>query len=175
MLGRTHAAIGTFTAFVLTRPAATVDYVVVIGFAYLGSLIPDIDTKNSKIKHSFSFWIIFIGLFLYLDKIIELLILAFVILVSSKFKHRTFTHSILGLLVFSMAIGLLYPNGLLVFAIDYLMHLLSDSLTIHGVPYLYPFSNKCYGSKLIKTGSSTDKGIGRIFILLLVILIFEHF
>ncbi len=67
-------------------------------------------------------------------------------------KHRTITHSILMLVITTLIISKL--NLLIAFSwgLNYLSHLLLDSLTVMGVPFLYPFSKKKYGLKLFKTG-----------------------
>lgn len=71
-------------------------------------------------------------------------------------KHRTITHSILMLTLTSIMISFFSKDIALVWFVNYLLHLIADSFTKSGVPFLYPFIKKSYGFKLIKTGSSID-------------------
>lgn len=80
-------------------------------------------------------------------------------------KHRTITHSLIGLLGSTLFVYYFAPKVALVFGLNYLLHLVADSFTKTGVPYLYPFSKKTYGKKLIVTGKAEDG-----FILLLALL-----
>lgn len=173
MLGKTHVAIGTFTSFILLQPNAPQEYLPIGAFALIGSLMPDVDVEGSKINNNLSSWVLFGAIFIYLGKILQVvLLLALMLFSKNKFKHRTFTHSLLGFVIFSLTIGLLYFPGLLAFTIGYLMHLFADSLTISGIPILYPYKHTHYGYRIIKTGSSTDRAIGGLCILLLISFIF---
>lgn len=71
-------------------------------------------------------------------------------------KHRTITHSILLLLLTSMMISFFRKDVALVWFVNYLLHLIADSFTKSGVPFLYPFSKRKYGARLIRTGGSID-------------------
>ena len=73
-----------------------------------------------------------------------------------KIPHRTITHSLLALVVTTAVIFALDPYIAFVWFINYLLHLLADSLTKMGVPFLYPFKKKKYGLKLFKTGKGGD-------------------
>lgn len=79
-------------------------------------------------------------------------------------EHRTITHSFIALFLSTMIVMLCNFNIGLVFGLSYLTHLLLDSFTKMGVPFLYPFNKEYYGLKLIKTGGSED-----LFICLLAI------
>lgn len=172
MLGKTHAAIGTLISFATLQPNAPEEYLIIGGFALLGSLMPDIDVEGSIISRNIIYWVLLSTLFIYFRKILQVFLLVSLIIYSKRFKHRTFTHSILGLIGFSTSIGFLFFKGLLAFIIGYAMHLFADSLTIHGIPLFYPYDHTCYGKKLLTTGSSTDRGIGAICALILIYIIF---
>lgn len=79
-------------------------------------------------------------------------------------KHRTITHSLLLLFISSFLVSLFNVNISTIWFISYLLHLIADSFTKMGVPFLYPFIKKNFGLKLIKTGESED-----MFICLLAI------
>ena len=122
MMAITHTALGVLTyagAVILTggKPEAGA-----LGAAALGSLLPDIDTPNSRIG-----WLVWP-----LARWIE-----------GRFGHRTITHSVVGL---GLCAALCAP-ALLVAAwqpvfyailIGYAMHLLGDACTKSGVPLAWP-------------------------------------
>ena len=71
-------------------------------------------------------------------------------------KHRTITHSFLMLGITTFIISILDPTIGFAWFLNYLSHLLADSLTVMGVPFLYPFKKKRYGLKIFKTGNLGD-------------------
>ncbi|MCB2309032.1 metal-dependent hydrolase [Clostridium estertheticum] len=84
-------------------------------------------------------------------------------------KHRTITHSLLALILVTLATMVLNFNIGLIIGFNYLTHLLLDSCTKTGVPFLYPFNKKYYGSKLVKTGGVEDLSICLLSIFLIFI------
>ena len=40
--------------------------------------------------------------------------------------------------------------------VSYFLHLIADSFTKMGVPFLYPFVKRNYGPKIIRTGGAED-------------------
>lgn len=82
-------------------------------------------------------------------------------------KHRTITHSLLFLFISSLLISILNLNTGLIWFISYGLHLIADSFTKMGVPFLYPFIKKNYGFKLIKSGGAEDMLIFIIFVYLI--------
>lgn len=85
-------------------------------------------------------------------------------------EHRTSTHSLLAVAVSSFALGLLNIQLGALWAINYIIHLILDSLTMKGVPLYYPWDKKCYGIKLFKTRGAEDGLI--LLIALYVVLTF---
>lgn len=71
-------------------------------------------------------------------------------------RHRTITHSFLMLGITTFIISILDPTIGFAWFLNYLSHLLADSLTVMGVPFLYPFKKKRYGLKIFKTGDLGD-------------------
>lgn len=85
-------------------------------------------------------------------------------------KHRTITHSLLGL---GICTYILYKIGRIegvYFSLAYLSHLLLDWMTVRGIPWLYPFSKKNYSLKITKTGSILDT----ILFVVLVMMFFKN-
>lgn len=84
-------------------------------------------------------------------------------------EHRTITHSILMLILSSLLVVFFNKDIALVWFVNYSLHLIADSFTKMGVPFLYPFCKKRFGFKLIRTGSSID-----YFITILCLYIFSE-
>lgn len=82
-------------------------------------------------------------------------------------KHRGVTHTMLALLATSLALSLYNVKLGLLWGLNYGTHLLLDSLTVTGIPLLYPFKNKKYDFKIFKTRSSEDMFICLICIYLI--------
>ena len=70
-------------------------------------------------------------------------------------KHRTVTHSFIAAGVTTLLITPVNIKIAIVWAINYLLHLLLDGTTVSGVPLLYP-KKKRYGIKKIKTRGAED-------------------
>lgn len=71
-------------------------------------------------------------------------------------EHRGFTHSFLALGLSTWAIYVVDSRVALVWFINYLLHIMLDSLTVMGVPFLYPLiKQRCYLAKL-KTRGGED-------------------
>ncbi len=104
----------------------------------LAAILPDIDTENS-----------------FISKRLPLIPLLF-----SGVKHRTLTHSLVGLAVATwLALGVGYFTQhieiTLPFFIGYASHIFADMLTDAGVALLYP-EKKRYRLLRIRTGSVSE-------------------
>lgn len=117
--------------------------------ASIAALGPDIDSKGSVVSQLFGY--------------------------PSKFAsfgirkafggHRKITHSILGLLIiaillyFASLIGLPYWVALAI-GVGWTSHIVADSCTTMGCPWLWPIDHHNYGLPLVKTGSEIEmKGV----------------
>ncbi len=138
MTGRTHD-LAAFTALNITfltlqpTPSMTVATVLAaVGANMLGGLAPDIDNATSDIWDKFRGGNI-------LSKLIRPLV----------GKHRMISHSLLGMAIAGYGLKLLLPivgTFLIVdmhivwwsIMIGYLSHLVTDSMTKQGVPWLFP-------------------------------------
>ncbi|MCR3759735.1 metal-dependent hydrolase [Clostridium felsineum] len=94
-----------------------------------------------------------------------------VCIIFSKFtKHRSFTHSILGLFIFTLGFYLIVGNAALYFAVGFVSHMLADTLTNSGIGVFYPIKTKI-ALKLVHTGSMIDHFIGgAAFVLFIVVM-----
>lgn len=75
-------------------------------------------------------------------------------------KHRTWTHSILVLSISTLILISFDKTIALFWFVGYSTHLVSDSFTKMGVPFLYPFIKERYGFKICKTGGTLDIILG---------------
>lgn len=71
-------------------------------------------------------------------------------------KHRTITHSLLCCLVLGIPLYALNSAIGSVFIFNYILHLILDTMTVMGVPWLYPLVKKRFSFKLCKTGGTLD-------------------
>lgn len=176
MKGKTHAGIGAFTFITIYDKIPG-------GFSYLGlftvilaSLIPDIDHpksiinkyilpfKNSKTK--MAVYLALAVVVLYFDylyvKAPALKALGISLVFIAFSSHRNgLTHSIVGLIVFTMITGYLgetynLPNIIYYFMTGYGMHLGCDMLTKMGIPLFYPFIKKKYSLPLTYNPNSKN-------------------
>jgi membrane-bound metal-dependent hydrolase YbcI (DUF457 family) len=100
----------------------------IIGCTALGSLLPDLDAAESKIKH------------LSLGRIKPFYLPARAI--HQQWGHRGFTHSLLGLAAATLlSLTLIHPVGwesCAALVAGYSSHLAADACTKSGIPALYP-------------------------------------
>ena len=114
MTYQTHVLTGVTTALLISEciqePGKKLLF---IGAAGIGALLPDVDTKKSFIRKFIPFFF--------------------------PLKHRGHTHSIVGLLIFSLIIIPCGINSITTGLIwGYLSHILADSFTITGTYPFYP-------------------------------------
>jgi inner membrane protein len=142
MTGKTHREIGLLFGvgyYLTTIPAeyapATLGAVIVA--SYFGSLIPDFDQSTAEFWSSLPY-----------GKVVGSI-------ADPIFKHRSFSHSLFGILLFSLLFYLLlrsFPDYwginqsivLICFSISYSSHLLADSFTVEGIPLFWPWK-KMFG------------------------------
>ncbi len=128
--------------------------------AIVGSLLPDIDHAGSKTGRYFWF----------ISKPLKLF----------GIKHRGFTHSIIGVLLFSFLtkeliafnwISTISWYGLI---IGYVSHLVADMLNVQGLPLLYPNQRRFNFNTKITTSSWAENLLFLIFFITTVILIIKE-
>jgi inner membrane protein len=130
---------------------------VFLGGTFVGSILPDIDHKNSYIGQK--------------AKLISKVI-------NKVAGHRKLFHApLIYLLFYSIIIGnvnnelvLLGIKGLF---LGILSHLLLDSFTIAGLPWFYPFSKKKFSMSKIKTNSVIEDIVRGILIFINIIIVLD--
>jgi len=122
MLLRTHLAITLF--FILLLVPFDSGLFLFVPVALIATMLPDIDTKFSKIGRHFK-------------------------LLNFFMKHRGAIHSFSFLLVISVFIFLLFRQVFFPFVLGYSSHLIADSMTLSGIKPFYPLKFRVKG--MIKT------------------------
>ena len=159
---KTHVMCANLVSICLMRPDSISSLLVTCGFATLGGIVPDVDLKDSTsdklfdrlmtslitivimsvlIKYFFDIDLYFkikecSGIFNYLISACLFIVVAYF---GSKSSHRSFTHSIFGLLVYSGILFLGFGfNGVIPYFVSHLSHIVLDLFNKKGVALFYP-------------------------------------
>lgn len=176
MLYKTHIAGGLALGYILFNkvPMLNVDItesktlIIITSGLVLGSLFPDIDHKNS-----------------YLSR--KLKPVSFI--TSKVFKHREFTHSIVGTISISYLMYFILSKTNMeymyksmfskAFTIGIISHIILDMMTISGVVLFYPLYKKRVGIRMFNHRNSKVESkeiiIMIIFIIIALISYFKSF
>jgi len=177
--GGTHAALGLaagVTATYVTDPELPQVFVVMAGIA--ASLMPDLDEENSMIYH-YVMWDILpnkrralIGCIGAICLFLAILKFSYGLLLASLYffaipvvPHRGFTHSIPALAMVTGMAHDIHPDLTAAVFAGYLSHLLADTLTLSGIPWLWPWGKR-FNLARIQTGGVSDHLIGLVILLL---------
>ena len=191
MTGKTHMAVGVGAATIMLPSNDIKSILGGTALAVVGSLIVDIDTHKSKgftfLKNLFGCTIILIilglivknkfniNIFNYITQNKELtkmfpalVILLILIVLGAKTPHRSFTHSIIGFILFTIPIYMMTGELFKWFAIGYVAHILADMLNKKEIKILYPIK-KGIALRLCSADGNVDKFlfIGSVGIIIL--------
>ena len=147
---KTHVACGNLISLILIQPATVPGLLITLTSSTLGSLLPDVDLKDSTPDKIFDrlttslITVIIMGILINyffninLYKIIKsynnifnyvITICTFIIMsyLGSKTPHRSFTHSILGLFIYTSILSYSFDNNIVIpYFISHLRHILLD-------------------------------------------------
>jgi membrane-bound metal-dependent hydrolase YbcI (DUF457 family) len=175
MLWRTHVLVGLNALWLLEAPTflgypPLLNYETLplaLGAAAFGSLLPDLDASQSKIKH------------LSVKGIKPFFLPA--LLIHRQLGHRGLSHSLVGLaLVAALLFPLCFYWGLLpwlALLLGYASHLAADASTKSGIPVLYPKKKRYHllpPGLRFTTGSEAEEVLFPLLALLLLILLLRH-
>ena len=192
MMSRTHYAIGIATSLAVIRPETFSECTVAVIGGVVGGVLADNDILDNDYQED-----ALIGQLLALGTTILMLLIdfffklgichaiiskpilpiiggiGFVVLYIVGFfsDHRTFTHSLLALFLYTLFFALIYFPLWLPIAVGYFSHLMLDILNKKKVPIFYPMDfgiclKLCYASK---TGNKVFMYIG--FVLSSILLV----
>lgn len=170
MTGRTHdlAAFAALSYIIATQPIPQLSLgtaIFALGANFIGGLAPDLDQPTADLWRRIPAGSVFSRM-----------------LAPFLGGHRYISHSILGVILFGFGLKwLLKMAGTVIlvdmdivwwaFMIGFISHLVTDSLTREGVPWLFPIPIKFgfppFKALRLKTGGFIEKGI--IFPLLLIL------
>lgn len=137
--GRTHLIIGVGVAILLYNAFGFGGIIM----AALGSLLPDIDHPDSMLGKKIPIARLF------------------------NMEHRGWTHSLLGLGIFSAILALFSIGSVPGMALGYMLHLFADSMTPTGVAWFYPLSKNKRHIIGIRTGSVLEEAFAWGFLFLI--------
>ena len=181
-----------FVSLCLIRPDNISDLLITCGFATLGGLVPDVDLKDSTSDKLFDrlmtslitivLMSVFIKYFFDIDlycKIKEcseifnylVSICLFIVMsyLGSKSSHRSFTHSILGLIIYSSILSYGFGmNVIIPYFVSHLSHIVLDLFNRKGVALFYPSKYRlCFG--ICESNGKVNKFLFILFSLLIVL------
>jgi inner membrane protein len=83
-------------------------------------------------------------------------------------EHRTVTHGLLFNAISTLIVSMFNYKIGMVWGICYLSHLIADSFTVTGIPFLYPFDKKYYGFRCLKVGSRAELCVQLLLVYVLI-------
>lgn len=173
MMSKTHLTIGIATALAAVSVSTPADCLAVLAGGAVGGVVADVDTiKNDYKADALIGELIAAGIvavtflvdYFFLKDITGYIsdsiwaaiggIIGFVVIWVIGFgtDHRTFTHSIVALALFSVCTGLVYPKLGMACFWGYVSHLVLDLLNKKGIQLFYPLKPRpcfraCYADQ----------------------------
>ena len=189
---KTHVACGNLISLILIQPTTVSGLLVTLSSSTLGSLLPDVDLKDSTTDKLFDrlmtslITIVIMGVLIKyffninLYKIIKsynnifnyaITICLFIIMsyLGSKTPHRSFTHSILGLFIYTAILSYSFKDNIVTpYFISHLSHIILDIFNKKGITLFYPFKFR-FSLKLCDSDGTINKLLFTTFSILIVI------
>lgn len=183
---KTHIMCANALSLFLVKPDSISSLVVTMSFATLGSVIPDVDLKDSVSDKLFDRLMVslvtiiimsilvkyFFGIDLYLklkeysdifNYLVSISLFIVMAYLGSKSPHRSFTHSIVGCIVYSAILSYSFSSTIVnPFIFAYLSHLVLDLFNMKGITLFYPFKKRfCF--KLCESSGLINKCLFGLF------------
>lgn len=161
-MSKTHISVGIASSLGLALVFPNTPQIILasVVFGAMGGTTPDVDILDDDYKHDALIGqlipLVLCVLMLGLDWLLHYEILSSIInhktlaiiglvgylilyIIGYNADHREFTHSLLSLLLFSIAVGFIYFPALPFYAIGYFSHLAIDLLNKKGIQLFFPF------------------------------------
>lgn len=160
MTGKTHMAAGIAASLAITAPKTPGNLVLCIVASAVGAVISDIDVSTSDVRKELNKVLTIVGLFIvvsmglefwfslgifntvnqygYLQFLIGFLLFLGICIFGKNSSHRTFTHSILGLVLLSLSVYIMLPVAVFPFAVAMASHIVLDLFNKKKVNLWYP-------------------------------------
>jgi len=193
MTGKTHTAIGMAIGLTLAFKKPIDTQLAIITASTIGALAPDLDHPKGELNQRLllinsnffktAFYLIVGVVFLYVYVKTQSSLFMFLGLFSfalSISNHRTFTHSIIGLVLFATIIKLMLMESgssltYMGFIIGYTSHLLADSFNTKGIKLFFPFRANISFPLKVKTNGFAEKLIFFLFIWYCIVALILNF
>ena len=172
MTGWTHLFVGTAAGVVVAAATGHPEWPkeVIIGVAAAAATVPDLDAEKSLIyqfvlpkvdskMRRLAIGAAGLGSIYLTHYSYAFLLTGLFLLLTAIFPHRTFTHSLLALGMITWTVYLIDPGLAPAAFAGYASHLIADSMTPHGVPWLWPYQ-RYFRIARVPTGSGMDHVIG---------------
>ena len=198
---KTHIVCANALALSIIRPTTMTSLLITVGSATIGSVLSDVDVKDSVPDKLFDrlmvslITIICLGLVLkyilnidiynilmqynkYFSYFISISIFITMAFLGSKTPHRSFTHSIFGCFIYSSIISYGFGLDVLIpFVVAFLSHIILDLFNMRGVALFYP-SKYRLSFKLCESSGKVNDFLFYIFlisnIIILTLLAFKY-
>ncbi len=186
MQGKTHIAGATATAMLITQPHTIGELLLCVGVSAVGGAICDIDVDSSigskKLKQISGFGIVvvlilivalltgkteFSAVFTKENSVMRAVFgvaLMFILCwFGRKQPHRTFMHSILGVVTISLASYLIFTEVWIYMAIGMISHILLDLLNKKKIMLLYPLKKPKFAFGICHADSTLNTVLFYVF------------
>lgn len=178
MTGKTHMMLGATVGVATAVNYPTEEGIILVACAVFGSLIPDLDHPKGRLnQHLLPFRNKLFKMLIYLTlgTILLLLeprtnaaavrLLGLGLIITGLSHHRSFTHSLFGLVVYSAIVYLgMREAGLreayIGFSLGYVTHLMADFITKGGIEIFYPWKKNFSFPITVKTGGAAERILG---------------
>ena len=160
MMGKTHLTMGIAVTALAFHPTDIASWLLTIVGGAVGGTVADIDSVKTDYKHDAligqALAVFILGASLLIDYGKDIGILSSIAIRNSGFvivggvvylilyivgffsRHRTFTHSLFALALFSFSVYLICPSIATFYAVGYLSHLVLDILNKKTIPLFFP-------------------------------------
>lgn len=185
MKGRTHLTAGMAVTMLATQPKTITETVMCLGIASVGSVISDIDVSTSKSRRNLNKVLVIITVSVLLIAISEIVFhigLAAKIMADSSIMrvclgialliaiciygmncpHRSFMHSITGLMLITISSYIILPSTALYMCVSIISHILLDIFNKKKIRLFYPLEKPAVALNLCRAGGIADMIIFRL-------------
>ena len=193
---KTHVMCANLVSICLMKPDSISDLLITCGFATLGGLVPDVDLKDSTsdklfdrlmtslitivlmsfvIKYFFDIDLYYkIKECSYINYLISICLFIVMAFLGSKSSHRSFTHSILGLFVYSTILSYGFGmNVIIPYFVSHLSHIFLDLFNKKGIALFYPSKYRfCFN--LCESNGKVNKFLFVLFSILIIFVLVLH-
>ncbi len=196
MTGKTHCFTAVAAAVTIMQPIKPTTILFGASLAFLGGLTPDVDLFQSQlgqkiskfiigifsvvivlslIKQQFDFDIFaYFSLEEFLNSISQGIVLFLLLCsVGLNTKHRSFTHSILGGILFTFCMYLAFPRYYMYFFIGFASHIILDFFNKKGLQLFFPLEERVCIPLCKATNIYVNRALVAGSILLMILYLFR--